>query len=376
MKKLFLFFTFMVSCQLGAQRQIADSLFASGKYTEAIANYKSAKPAAYNSFQIARIYSQLGNNENAIKNYKSGLAIDSLNVTARFEYGKILFAANKKQEALTVFDNLVKEQPGTANYQYYLGKCKESIGGPIAAVPYYQKAISLNPEFTHARTELITSLLVTKDLNAAIIIAQQGLKLSPDNMVLHSLLGQCYYHNQEYKSALKHLKIVDEAGLITEGLIKMLGAASYQERLYKDSIAYYEIGNNTFSQSSASYMMIAKNHLKLENYKEAISNMDAAIVLKQPSLNQEYMQMAAIYYQMEDDKRMLEYLKKAKIEDPNDGVSAYQYCQAYDRLYTDISAKINNYKDFVERFPKDPYVDLANARISDLTKERFLQPKM
>jgi tetratricopeptide (TPR) repeat protein len=365
----------MVSCQLGAQRHIADSLFASGKYTEAIANYKNVNPSAYNSFQIARIYSQLGNNTKAVENYKSGLEIDSLNVTARFEYGKALLATNKKNEALTVFDNLVKEQQTTAAYHYYLGKAKESMEGASAAIPHYEQAVVLNPEFANARTELITGLLMTRDFNKAIAVAQKGLKLSPDNIVLHSLLGQCYYYNNEFKDAIKHLKIVDEAGLITEGLIKILGAASYQERLYKDSIAYYEIGNNTFLQSSASYMMIAKNHLKLENYKEAISNMDAAIVLKQPSLNQEYMQMAAIYYQMEDDKRMLEYLKKAKIEDPNDGVSAYQYCQAYDRLYTDITTKINNYKDFVERFPKDPYVDLANARISDLTKERFLQPK-
>jgi outer membrane protein assembly factor BamD (BamD/ComL family) len=37
--------------------------------------------------------------------------------------------------------------------------------------------------------------------------------------------------------------------------------------------------------------------------------------------------------------------------------------------------KFKTYEEFIDRFPKDPYVRLAAARISDLKKELFLQGK-
>lgn len=68
--------------------------------------------------------------------------------------------------------------------------------------------------------------------------------------------------------------------------------------------------------------------------------MRTAVILKQPKLRQEYMQLATIYKAMNDDKKVLEYLKKAKSEDPNDPVIAYQYCLGYDRYYADKAMKI------------------------------------
>ena len=375
MRQLVFVFAIISSLPLVAQQQTADSLFAAGKYTEAIATYKKSKPTAYNSFQLGRIYRQLGNYTNAVANYKKGFLIDSLNTIARFEYGTLLFAASKKQEALTVFDKLIIEQPATATYHYHKGKCVEAIHGARDALPFYQKAVDINPDFTSARLDLITGLLLTRENARGIAVAKTGLALSPDYIVLHSLLGQCYYHNGDFKEAITHLQIVRAAGLATEGLVKMLGEASFQEGLYKESIAYYEAVNNEFSQSTAAYTMIAKNYLKLRDYKNAISNMETAVVLKQPKLNQEYVLLATIYKAMNDDKKVLEYLKMAKSEDPNDPVIAYQYCLGYDRYYADRAMKIKTYEEFIDRFPKDDYVNLAAARISDLKKELFLQPK-
>jgi tetratricopeptide (TPR) repeat protein len=103
----------------------------------------------------------------------------------------------------------------------------------------------------------------------------------------------------------------------------MLGDASFQEGLYKESIAHCETANNEFSQNSAAYAMIAKNYLKLGDFKSALSNMGTAVVLKQPKLSQEYVQLATIYKAMNDDKKVLEYLNKAKPEDPKDPMIAY-----------------------------------------------------
>lgn len=258
---------------------------------------------------------------------------------------------------------------------YYLGKCEVSLNSHGAGIPHFERAVRLNPEYITARVDLVTHLILTNDFTKAIAISQQGLKLNPDLMVFHSLLGQGYYLTNDFKNAITHFKIVDEAGLLTEGLLKMLGAACYQNGLYEDSISYYTRANEDFSPSSASHLMIAKSYVRVGNFQQALSNVNSAIALKRPGLNQEYLQMATIYYEMKDDKRMLDYLIKAKNEDPNDGVSAYQYCQAYDRLYTDKTAKINNYTDFVQRFPNDPYAPLAKARINDLTRQRFLETK-
>jgi len=76
-----------------------------------------------------------------------------------------------------------------ATYHYYRAKCVEAIGAAKDALPFYQKAVDLNLEFTIARVDITTSLLLTRENAQGIAVVKTGLVLSPDYIVLHSLLG-------------------------------------------------------------------------------------------------------------------------------------------------------------------------------------------
>lgn len=374
MRNLFLVVLFALGFITKAQKRTADSLYAIGDYSAALQSYKNIPQTAAVAFQIARVYKVLGNYNNAATFYGTGLKTDSLNVLATFEYGKLLLDDNKKQDAKKVFDKLILKHPKTSAYYFYAGKAVDDSDHLQESIPLYEKAVELNPEFSIARNALVTNYLLNRKYLYGVDSAIEGLKYDPNDITMYSLLAQCYYHYGNYVKAIVNFEKVATAGLATEGIYKLLGNAYYQNNDFQKAIDTYKTVLNK-KEDAAVYMMISKAYLQLKDYKNALGYIETAVVLKQPKLNEEYKQLAMIFRKTEQTKQELEYLKKAKSEDPNDAIAAYWYCTAYDRYYSDITSKINVYEQFLKDFPNDPYEALTKQRISDLIKQRFLEVK-
>ena len=84
--------------------KIADSLYASGNYSNAINQYaKAGTPRA--SLQIAKVYNVIGNFEKAILQYENVVAKDSSLILAKFELGKLYVKIKDNKKATSVFKN-------------------------------------------------------------------------------------------------------------------------------------------------------------------------------------------------------------------------------------------------------------------------------
>ena len=76
------------------------------------------------------------------------------------------------------------------------------------AIPAYQKAISLKPDFPEAYNNLGFALRETGKLDEAIVSYKKALEQKPDLAQAHEYLGVAYLKKGDRDSALKHYQIL------------------------------------------------------------------------------------------------------------------------------------------------------------------------
>ena len=115
----------LMSCHIFSQNiVVGDSLVSIGKYNEAIKTYNLASENIKN-YKIAKVFEAKGNKNEALKYYKNYLLKDSTSISINFDYGLLLIDVSKYEEALVVFDKLVKNQNQNPIFLYYLGLANE-----------------------------------------------------------------------------------------------------------------------------------------------------------------------------------------------------------------------------------------------------------
>lgn len=142
LKKKFLIFLMVLNAiVLKAQIKLADSLFATGDYAEAIAVYKnSASDDAKLQAKIANAYQAIGNYNLALDYYEKAVKQDSsLRITVN-RYAKLLRQTEKYQEADSILSKLIKRFPENPEFHYQRGMVWEKRKDTLA-ISSFQQAI-------------------------------------------------------------------------------------------------------------------------------------------------------------------------------------------------------------------------------------------
>ena len=83
---LFLFIAFKTEAQTSVLN-MADSLYAYGNYSKAIAQYKTYKNQPEVYYKMAKSYIAIGNYDNALMNYEKGVETNPNNTLLKYDYG-------------------------------------------------------------------------------------------------------------------------------------------------------------------------------------------------------------------------------------------------------------------------------------------------
>ncbi len=101
------------------------------------------------------------------------------------------------------------------------------------------RGVQFNPNFSGGRIALAKVFLDRDNLAAAIDELVKSIELSPDNILAHQLLGECYLRSKRPKDALKSFKMVlflaptnEKAGKAVKKL-EALTADEYEEDLFE-----------------------------------------------------------------------------------------------------------------------------------------------
>ncbi|MBW2277049.1 MAG: tetratricopeptide repeat protein [Deltaproteobacteria bacterium] len=103
--------------------------------------------------------------------------------------GEALIEQGAFEEAAEMFERLLVEDPKNAKAHYYLGLCRENLGGMAAAIESYRKALGLDPNLAEAHNNLGNLLLAEGDLAGAEPELAVYLEQHPDESGAHYNYG-------------------------------------------------------------------------------------------------------------------------------------------------------------------------------------------
>jgi tetratricopeptide (TPR) repeat protein len=99
----------------------------------------------------ATYFSNIGNNDEAIKNYDASIAHDYNFLDSYRDKGQLLYNQKKYDAALKTFQLALKVSPATAEFYFWMGKTQEAMGNKEEAKLNYQRAYGLDKTMTEAK---------------------------------------------------------------------------------------------------------------------------------------------------------------------------------------------------------------------------------
>ena len=103
----------------------------------------------------------------------------------RFQEAKSLFQKELYQDALPLFESLVKDFPDKAELLSYCGLCAASMSDHVYAIGYLLKATELEPENEEHHLNLGLSLDANGQKNSAINELKKALDINPRLLEAH-----------------------------------------------------------------------------------------------------------------------------------------------------------------------------------------------
>ena len=220
-------------------------------YDGAIASYDSIIQLYPNHTQAhiykAQCLKQLGQNEEAIREYKLALGYDNSNNQAREELFDLLKSTMPADQVLSYLYQNVQNQPLNPNMYYEFAYELHKANKLDDAITYYKETIKLDPNNIDSYVNLSQVYRQKNDITQAMSTIENAKKLFPNDSNVKN----------QYNS------------LISEMSSTMYSNAStlYEKGQYTQAITAY---NKIQPPTTESLLGIAASYQALENYKSAI----------------------------------------------------------------------------------------------------------
>jgi tetratricopeptide (TPR) repeat protein len=174
----------LTSKALQAELGRADSLFAAGKYDDAILAYqgilKGSPALASINLQVGRAHRMKGDHDRAIAAFREVLAADATNEQAAVEIGLTQMDKGELDAAEATL-SAAAEQPGAGREVFYaLGEVEFAKGRTEEATGWYQRASDADPAWPRPQLRLGVVAVNRGDAAAAIQHFERVVALAPD----------------------------------------------------------------------------------------------------------------------------------------------------------------------------------------------------
>ena len=132
---------------------------------------------------------------------------DPAAIDARFRLGAALHAADRPEEALAIYQQLVREQPGNALFRNDLGVVLQSLSRVAEAIEQFRQAISLKPDLGEAYCNVGNALMELGLIDAAHAACLTAVATNPKRGVFYFNLANVrrFSEGDQYLAAMERL---------------------------------------------------------------------------------------------------------------------------------------------------------------------------
>ena len=247
-------------------------------WEEAVKNFNEIKDSDKNAIVynfISNAFFNLGDLENSLENAIKAYQLDSENISylnnLGYIYSKLKDEKNTVlyyQKALSINPNYLKANINLYEYFFYNKK-------PKKAVYYINKAIEIDSEHEERHIPFLITALQTYDLNEAFNVAEQSYKKYKSNPLMAAMLGALCKQKKEYNAAIKYL--VNAVNILKNGIPNF--SKNQLCNFYEDLIDIFVHQENI--DETVKYSLDAIKYANIKNerlfYIYTLNNNDIAI---------------------------------------------------------------------------------------------------
>ena len=376
MKKTIAFCFFIIAFKAEAQSSalvVADSLYATGNYTNAI-NYYAKNASSKASLQIARAYNAIGNYDKAIAEYEALVVKTPGLQIARFELGKLYVKVKRYDDGRKLFTGLVRDEANNPEYLYYQGECFRELEQVASSLVAYKKAVAVDSTHLKSLFQLGKYFTIQREPNEALGYLDKGLQFYPNDVAFINLKGLVLFNNDQFQKAIPFFERLIELGEKKEFVYTKLAYCYYKTWELEKAKSTYHTLIRMDDYNHEAYFNLAAVFSKDRIIDSAKYYVKKAIEVQAVTFEKEYSFLAGMYRSEDDIKTALKYYKLAHNEDPTEPRYYYQICALVDQTTTDATAKLVYYESFIKKYGKQQrYLsDIVTKRISELKEEIHL----
>ncbi len=228
-----------------------------------------------------------------------------------------------KQKSVVTSESGASRSRPDAYFHFSLGRGLEEEGKFTQALEEYRKAIQEDPQSSYLYVELANAYMRHRRYKEAVQEAENAIRLNPDNLDAHKLLGQIYYSSianedlnrgpasseslkkaiQEYESVVR-IDPSDSGSLLS--LSNLYRYDGHTDKAIETLKKYLEM----VPSSEAGLANLAQIYADQGNFKEAIDVFKKALEVN-PESPRILEQLAYTYEQSKDYKNAIETYQKA-----------------------------------------------------------------
>lgn len=173
----------------------------------------------------------------------------SKNLLKVFEKGNDLYNAKKYNEALIIFNSIIKESPKAYIINLSIGNCYMQMKNYDKAIEIYKKVIEKDPE------------------NSDTIIA----------------IGSCYNNKKDSKSAMEWYRKIDESKIKDPVVLYNIGVFNFNANKSERAVIFFNLAIKADDKYLDAYYQLGLSYLGLGNMKDAIKIFNIYIKLDKNS---------------------------------------------------------------------------------------------
>lgn len=374
LKKLLIF---IVIIQFNAEAQtsaldVANNLYATGKYSEAIKTYKTYDNQNEVFDKIAKAYVAIGNFGLALENYKKSVEANPNNAMLKYEYAKLLSTTKQYKEAATLFNDLIYIDYKNPNYHYQAGVVLEKLKDSTA-MNRFMSAYEFDETHQKAIFKIAKYHLIKRNHKTSHRYIDKGLESYAGNVALVSLKAQNYYHQQYFDKAILWFNKLIDLGETSEFIQEKLSLSYAQTSDYKSAIKHRKLALAYNPYDTTAMYVIGTYYEKLEDWENAEEYISKSLNLKDVPLNIEYRKLGTIYNRLKKYEDAVKTFQKGLKDDPTDTFTRFFIIRTKDEYYKDREAVIKLYEGFIKNYNNSPFAQFATIRLKELKEENFMK---
>ena len=251
-------------------------------------------------------------------------------------------------------NTLVTAEGEEANVMYNIGVTQCNEGNYDDAIVTFSNVLRMNSEMAQAYYGRSSCYMQQKRYDDAINDLKEYTKRKEDNYATY-LIGYCYFHKSDEKSALTYFQNAIEQGCNKADLFYHIGVINFNEAKYDEAMKYYtraiEIDDThafSYNDRGSTYRMLDKIDKAIEDYNKAVQLNPRMDIFKANlgsayRINKNYEKAIEAY----DD--VLKTNPENYIVLNNKGIVQYEM-KEYDKAIETLNECLNQKKDYAYAF--------------------------